>query len=242
MLSFFNLYIRAYSSYASMSWGYFASLGTYQLQINPASVKLSYEKSDGEVKPASANGGAIPQKSATYFKQSASFNFTLDLTGVIPSVPAAEFINIYYFLPSEVSYMLGLEYSIEKLKKVTIYPLRSTHMPPYVHLIWGDISLKGIVSDLGIEYTYFNSFGYAVRAEISITIEEYIDQKVIAAKFQSPDITRIPTIKVGDTLPALCKEFYSDKKYYLKIAEINNLPSFRRLKLGEKLLFPPLEK
>ena len=115
-------------------------------------------------------------------------------------------------------------------------------MPPYVHLIWGDISLKGFVCDLGIEYTYFNSDGKAVRADISIEIEEFIDQNVIESKFQSPDITRIPTIKVGDTMPALCKEFYSDKKYYLKIAEINNLPSFRRLKLGEKLLFPPLEK
>jgi hypothetical protein len=115
-------------------------------------------------------------------------------------------------------------------------------MPPFVHLEWGSISLKGVVTDLGIEYTYFNSFGYAVRAEISITIEEFIDQNVEQSKYQSPDITRIPTIKSGETLPALCKEFYSDKKYYLKIAEINNLPSFRRLKLGEKLLFPPLEK
>jgi hypothetical protein len=132
--------------------------------------------------------------------------------------------------------------SIKKLKKVTIDPLRSTHMPPYVHLIWGDISLKGFVRDLGIDYTYFNSKGKAVRADISISIEEFIDQNVIETKFQSPDITRIPTIKVGDTIPALCKEFYNDKKYFLKIAEINNLPSFRRLKLGEKLLFPPLEK
>ena len=228
MLSFFNLYIRAYAKYSYISWGWFFSEGTYQLQINPASVKLSYGKSGGdEEKPTSANGGAIPQKSATYFKETASFNFTLDLTGVIPSVPGAELINIYAFLPSEVSYFLGLEYSIKKLKEVTILPLRSTHMPPYVHLVWGDISLKGIVSDLGIEYTYFNSLGYAVRAEVSITIEEFIDPSVIESKFQSP---------------ALCKEFYSDKKYYLKIAEINNLPSFRRLKLGEKLLFPPLEK
>jgi hypothetical protein len=109
-------------------------------------------------------------------------------------------------------------------------------------LVWGDISLKGVVTELGIEYTYFNSTGSAVRAEISITIEEFINRDVEESKYQSPDITRIPTIKSGDTLPALCKEFYSDKKYYVKIAEINGLPSFRRLKLGEKLLFPPLEK
>ena len=229
-----NLTIKAYSSS-----GFNELKGTYKLQINPGSVKCSYGKTDDkdkEIEPKSANGGAIPQKSTTYFKESVSFNFTLDLTGVIPNVPDG--MNP----PKKDNFFSGLNDSINKLKKVTIDPLRSTHMPPYVHLIWGDISLKGFVCELGIEYTYFNSEGKAVRADISIKIEEFIDQNVIESKFQSPDITRIPTIKVGDSIPALCKEFYSDKKYYLKIAEINNLPSFRRLKLGEKLLFPPLEK
>ena len=229
-----NLTIKAYSSS-----GFNELKGTYKLQINPGSVKCSYGKTDDkdkEIEPKSANGGAIPQKSTTYFKESVSFNFTLDLTGVIPNVPDG--VNP----PKKDNFFSGLNDSINKLKKVTIDPLRSTHMPPYVHLIWGDISLKGFVGELGIEYTYFNSEGKAVRADISIKIEEFIDQNVIETKFQSPDITRIPTIKVGDTIPAFCKEFYSDKKYYLKIAESNNLPSFRRLKLGEKLLFPPLEK
>ncbi|MEY3323674.1 MAG: hypothetical protein RLZZ417_3257 [Bacteroidota bacterium] len=239
MLSFFNLSITAFETYEDISWGYFWSVDSYQLQINPGSVSCSYGKNEGDDEPSSANGGAIPQKSPTYFKETVSFKFTLDLTGVIPSVPDGDW---YWMLPSEISYFMGLEDSIEKLKGVTIYPLRSTHAPPFVHLVWGDISLKGVVTDLGIEYTYFNSTGSAVRAEISITIEEFINREVEESKYQSPDITRIPTIKAGDTLPALCKSFYSDKKYYLKIAEINNLPSFRKLKLGEKLLFPPLEK
>jgi hypothetical protein len=238
-----NLKIKAYQQYIDidsfLSIFGLSEIGSYELQINPGNVKCSYGKDEKEFEPKSANGGPIPYKLVTYFQESVSFDFTLDLTGVIPSVPDGDW---YWMLPSEINYFLGLEDSIEKLKEVTIYPLRETHMPPYVHLTWGDISLKGFVSDLDINYTYFNSFGKAIRAEISITIEEFIDQKVIEAKYQSPDITRIPTIKVGDTLPAFCKEFYGHKKYYLKIAEINNLPSFRRLKLGEKLLFPPLEK
>ncbi len=240
-----NLKIKAYEYREDMDYffSFLYVIGTYELQINPKSVECSFGKDEFELEPKSANGGPVPKKLVTYFQESVSFNFTLDLSGVIPSVPdSGDWINFYAFLPSEANYFLGLEYSIEKLKEVTIYPLEETHMPPYVHLIWGDISLKGFVSNLGINYTYFNTFGYAVRAEISITIEEYINQEIIESKFRSPDLTRIPTIKVGDTIPALCKRFYSDKKYYLKIAEINNLPSFRRLKLGEKLLFPPLEK
>jgi len=239
MPSFFNLSITAFETYEDISMGWFSSVDSYQLQINPGSVSCSFGKNEGSDEPASADGGAIPQKSPTYFKETISFSFTLDLTGVIPSVPDGDF---YWMLPSEISYVMGLEDSIEKLKGVTILPLRSTHAPPFVHLIWGDISLKGVVTDLGIEYTYFNSLGSAIRAEISLTIEEFINRDVEESKYQSPDITRIPTIKAGDTLPAFCKKYYGDKRYYLKIADINDLPSFRRLKLGEKLLFPPLEK
>jgi hypothetical protein len=232
------LSITAFETYDKISGGKSRGVGSYQLQINPGSVSCTFGKKEGNHEPASADGGAIPQKSPTYFKETVSFKFTLDLTGVIPSVPDGG----YGITSAASNYALGLEDSIEKLKCVTLYPLRSTHAPPFVHLVWGDISLKGVVSDLGIEYTYFNAADKAVRAEISITIEEFIDRAVEESKYQSPDITRIPTIKAGDTLPALCKEFYGDKKYYLKIAEINDLPSFRKIKPGEKLLFPPLEK
>jgi hypothetical protein len=235
----FYLIIKAFETYEDIAWGSFSSIGSFKLQINPSSVSCTFRENELDDEPASANGGAIPQKSPTYFKESISFAFTLDLTGVIPNVPDGD---LYRMLYPEESYLIGLDNSIEKLKGVTIYPLRSTHAPPFVHLVWGDISLKGVVTNLGIEYTYFNSMGRAVRAEISITINEFINRDVEESKYQSPDITRIPTIKSGDTLPALCKEFYSNKKYYVKIAEINGLPSFRRLKLGEKLLFPPLEK
>ncbi|MFN6020677.1 MAG: hypothetical protein ACK49F_09885, partial [Bacteroidota bacterium] len=189
MLSFFNLSITAFETYEDIAWGYFWSVDSYQLQINPSSVSCSFGKNEGDDEPASANGGAIPQKSPTYFKETVSFKFTLDLTGVIPSVPDGDW---YWMLPSEISYFMGLDDSIEKLKGVTIYPLRATHAPPFVHLVWGDISLKGVVTDLGIEYTYFNSTGNAVRAEISITIEEFINRDVEESKYQSPDITRIP--------------------------------------------------
>jgi hypothetical protein len=229
-----NLSISSFETYANIGRGQSSSIDSYKVQINPGSVSCNFGKNEGTDEPAGADGGAIAQKSPTYFKETISFKFILDLTGVIPSAPDG--------LPTVNNFSLGLEDSIEKLKGVTIYPLRSTHAPPFVHLIWGDISLKGVVTGLDIEYTYFNISGKALRAEISLTIEEFINRSVEESKYQSPDITRIPTIKAGDTLPAFCKKFYGDKRYYLKIADINDLPSFRRLKLGEKLLFPPLEK
>jgi hypothetical protein len=98
------------------------------------------------------------------------------------------------------------------------------------------------VTEFGIAYTRFNSSGEPIRAKISLSVVEEIDESVISREFQSPDITRIPTIKDEDTIITLCNEFYDDPKYFIRVAEFNNLPSFRKLKAGSVLQFPPLEK
>jgi len=235
-----NLSLSSFKTYADMAKGKSGSILTYQVQINPASVVCSFGKNEGsEEEPASADGGAIPQKSPAYFKETISFQFTLDLTGAHPETPDG---GTYGTIPSASNFSSGLDASIKKLKNVTIVPLRATHAPPFVLLVWGDITLKGIVTAFDINYTYFNTQGKAIRAAINLTIEEFINREVEESKYQSPDITRIPTIKAGDTLPALCREFYGDARYYAQIASRNDLPSFRRLRMGTRLVFPPLEK
>ena len=52
----------------------------------------------------------------------------------------------------------------------------------------------------------------------------------------------MPTIKEGENLVQYCEEYYKDKNFYLKIAELNNLSSFRALKKGKRLEFPPIKK
>jgi hypothetical protein len=84
--------------------------------------------------------------------------------------------------------------------------------------------------------------GDPIRADIGFSLVEEVDETVISREFQSPDITRIVTVKDGDTLIGLCESFYEDPKYYLQVAIYNNLPSFRGLKIGSQIEFPPLEK
>jgi hypothetical protein len=60
--------------------------------------------------------------------------------------------------------------------------------------------------------------------------------------FMSPDITRIPKVKQSDNIIDFCQKYYDDKNYYLQVAEHNNLPSFRKLKTGTNLEFPPIKK
>jgi len=98
--------------------------------------------------------------------------------------------------------------------------------------------LYGDVSDFNYKYTLFNNIGLPLRAEVSLTIKE--EPSIISRLFQSPDISRSPMVKSGDTLVNFCEDFYEDKNYYLKIAEYNNLSSFRKLKEGSVLQFPPI--
>jgi hypothetical protein len=52
----------------------------------------------------------------------------------------------------------------------------------------------------------------------------------------------MPVIKDKDNIIKLSEDSYDDKKYYIRIAEINNLASLRDLKKGSSIFLPPIEK
>ncbi|MCK5703624.1 MAG: LysM peptidoglycan-binding domain-containing protein, partial [Cyclobacteriaceae bacterium] len=62
------------------------------------------------------------------------------------------------------------------------------------------------------------------------------------ARLQSPDLTHFKIVKEGETLPLIAKKIYGDSKYYLEIARVNNINNFRRLKTGQQLVLPPIDK
>jgi nucleoid-associated protein YgaU len=58
----------------------------------------------------------------------------------------------------------------------------------------------------------------------------------------SPDVTHVRTITANDRLDLMSYNIYKDSKYYMEMARVNNLNHFRKLKVGDKLVFPPVEK
>ncbi|MEY2705884.1 MAG: hypothetical protein RL407_1946 [Bacteroidota bacterium] len=228
-----NLSLTAYEKFANGQASSLLRGGTYSVQINPEEIKTSFEAGKSDEEPVlSAAGMPVDEKNAAYSKQRVSISFTIDNTGVLPSAP-----DKASFLPGT-----SIKKSVDQFLKVTTKPTRATHRPPFVKLQWGGFILVGKVFNVSIDYTYFNSSGDPVRATISFTLVEEVDEKVISREFQSPDITRIVKVKDGDSLIALSDSFYDDPKYYLQVAEYNNLPSFRGLSMGSQLEFPPLEK
>lgn len=231
-----KLRLKAYEKFSNGTASSPLAGGVYSLQLNPEQIDVGFDvktNADESEEPASAAGVPIDDKIKAYSRQKINLDFIIDNTGAVPVMPSGL---------SSKDPGKSIKDSIDLLKKVTIKPTRASHKPPFVELEWGKIHLVGSVTQFSVKYTLFNSTGDPVRASVSLSIVEKVDEKVISREFQSPDITRIVTVKEGDSLIGLCEAFYDDPKYYIAIARYNNLSNFRSLKIGSRLEFPPLKK
>jgi len=161
-----------------------------------------------------------------------SFNvptIILDATGAIPR----------YEWPAGAT---DVPQMIAALKKVVSDYVGSEHEPPIVKIQWGQFLQYARLSSMNIEYQLFSCTGTPVRAVVSLTFNHYMTVNELLAKMnkQSPDLTHLVEVKVGDTLPLMCARVYKDSSLYLQVAKANNLTNFRSLKPGTHLYFPPL--
>jgi hypothetical protein len=127
----------------------------------------------------------------------------------------------------------------------TVYDMSGeTHRPHFLKIVWGERLFQGILSNLDINYSLFHPNGKPLRVKISATFLDYIaqEQRQQRANLHSPDLTRIRRIKGGDRLDKMVNEFYNDPKFITQIARVNSLTTFRSLKPGIELAFPPLDK
>ena len=199
----------------------------YVLQLNPETFDIKIGSDIKESSGELANGNFIISSQGIE-PDIWNFSFLIDNTGVLPRLPSG---------CSETGKSIAP--SLEFLQKATKEERNTTHIGPFVEAIWSDQHIRGTVTKSRANYTYFDNNGNPLRAKIEIEITGIYFENPL---FQSPDISRMPTIKEGENLVQYCEEFYKDKNFYLKIAELNNLSSFRALKKGKRLEFPPIKK
>lgn len=198
----------------------------FVVMINPSSYDHSFSITySDEESPGKA---AKTSKFKAVGPESVSLNFILDDTGAIPRNKENE--------GKTVAKM------IKELKDVVYKYYGESHEPNFVLLKWGTLLFKSRLESLKIDYQMFKPNGVPLRAKVSLSFKGFIDpvKEAQLANRSSPDLTHIVTIKEGDNLPFLCNKIYKNSKYYLKVAEINNLVNIRRLKVGSQIIFPPL--
>lgn len=206
--------------------------GTYfETTMNPASLKtglsISYSGAGAGDKVPVGAAGASPKFKSTN-AENLNFDLVIDGTGVVPGTED-----------------LTVADQITKLKSITYRYDGSKHEPNVVQITWGDGGIEaftGRLVSLGIDYTLFRPSGEALRAKVSLSFKSFSTTEEInrAANKTSPDLTHIVLVRAGDTLPLLCERIYKDPSKYLAVARHNRLDSFRALKPGTELHFPPM--
>ncbi len=210
--------------------------GLYSLQLNPSEFEVAYLSPEDEKCEINALGQYIESSEPVFTLKTWNLKFTIDNTGAVQMPPPA-------FLPILVP-GLSVYPSISYFNSLFVEPDDEVHSRKYIKGIWGNgfLQIFGRVTDFKYTYTFFDSYGTPLRAECTLTIREVPSNTLFGSLFKSPDITRMPMIKEGDNLVSMCDKFYDNKNYYTQVAQQNNLASFRRLKPGQNLTFPPIEK
>jgi len=163
-----------------------------------------------------------------YESKTLSLRFIIDNTGVVEGTKKGD-------------KTLKTVHSIERL----LYDYKSeAHRPAYVTVCYVELLFKGQLSSMHVDYTLFTTKGVPLRATVSLTFKGYMCGAEERKKYskQSPDMSRIITVKEGETLPFLCQKMYGDSQLARQVARFNDLGGFRSIPAGTTLIFPPLKK
>ncbi len=116
------------------------------------------------------------------------------------------------------------------------------HRPHYLIIIWGTFIVRCVLDSMNIKYELFDRAGLPLRATISASFLEYTENhhESLLANRSSPDLTHLKIVREGDSLPLLTQQVYGDASYYPEVARVNGLNSFRDIKAGDEIYFPPL--
>lgn len=200
---------------------------SFEVMFNPSEFSLTY-RNRLEVHKGFYPAEATP-KQAGQDPQYFTIKIILDGTGVADTslLGAIGLGLLGKSVKERVKEFMDLCYDIQESK----------HSSNLLFIYWGIISFSGYLSTVSINYTLFDQGGDPLRAELNA---EFL-AVTTPVQLSSPDLTHTREIKAGDTLPLLAKEIYGSSRYYLLVAEANQLDDFRNLQPGTKLYFPPLE-
>jgi len=195
---------------------------TFTVMFNPNTYAQKYEVAYHDRQGQGDTGS--PQVFGNIKPQEYTFEFLFDGTGV-----AAEQVDV--------------QETVEKFLTVTGKHDGEIHRPKYLKLVWGALISKCVLKSAEVTYTLFKADGYPLRAKVKAIFAENIEDtlRVAEERQSSPDLTHVRVVSEGEHLSLLCQRMYGTPAYYLQIAAFNGLKNFRRLEVGQTLLFPPIK-
>lgn len=213
-----------FTAYTDSKYG--SKIGSHTVLMDPDTLKFGKEIVYREDRQLGAIGGNSHFE--RYKPEFLSFKFTVDCTGIVEGT--VEDDRVYN--------------KIQEIEKCLYVYNSDGHRPSYVLVQYVELLFKGQVKKMDVEYTLFSNNGVPLRATVELTFSGFRCSEEERKKFskQSPDMSRLITVKEGETLPYLCYKIYGDSLLVRQVARFNNLNEFRNIPAGTELLFPPLKK
>lgn len=197
-----------------------------ELPMEPEQISFGNSIHYRDDRQLGSTGGDI--RFEKYGPATLSLKFTIDCTGVVEGT-----------LPGDSVYD-----KVNDLADLLYVNNSDGHSPSYVVVTYGELLFKCRLEKMDTKYQLFSSGGVPLRATVSLVFKRFMTGKEERKKFskQSPDMSRLVTVKEGETLPYLCHRLYGDSLLVREVARFNELDSFMNIPAGTQLLFPSLKK
>jgi len=212
--------------------------GEFKSLLNPEQYRFNYKIEQNEDQ-APGTSAATPRFNKA-LPENLELEFVFDRTGVVVDYgkPGTADDNAFRDEGN------GIIDDIEQFKKVIFDYNGEEHKPNYLIISWGTLLFKGTLSEMEIIFKLFKPDGTPLRATARAKFKGFVEDNLRVAKENnsSPDLTHVREVKEGDTLPLMTFRIYGDSKYYLEVARVNRITNFRKLSVGQKIYFPPIEK
>lgn len=199
---------------------------TLSLPVIFESVKLDDKITYNKDKQLGSIGGS--SRFNKYEPKQLELKFIIDCTGVVEGTKKTD--KVYH----KVKVLENLLYTYNS----------EGHHPSFVVVSYAEFIFKGVLQSMNTDYTLFSSKGIPLRAVVGLSFKGAMCSEEERKRYSklSPDMSRLITVKEGETLPYLCHKIYGDSLLVRQVARFNNLNSFRNIPAGTELLFPPLKK
>jgi hypothetical protein len=115
------------------------------------------------------------------------------------------------------------------------------HAPPIVKFVWDRDVFTGVLENLGITYVLFTPEGIPLRAKLTLSVKEY-PYLAPTKPTQSPNVEKSFVARRGDTLTSISQALYRSPVYWREIAAANGIVDPRRLRPGQVLTVPRLDR
>lgn len=211
--------------------------GEFKTLLNPDKYVFNYKIEQND-EQAPGTSGAAPRFNKA-LPEDLELEFVFDRTGVLTNYTSGGSGDNTFRDEGE-----GVIGDIEQFKKVVFDYNGEQHKPNYLVITWGTLLFKGSLSKMDITFKLFKPDGTPLRAVAKAKFKGFVEDDLRVAKenSSSPDLTHVREVKEGDILPLMAFRIYGDSKYYLEVAKANKISNFRKLEVGQKIFFPPIEK